>query len=152
MADDRISRLLKDVLVYRNPGSIERVADYMGETYDHIWSQTHGRVNPKIQVVKAAYVITGDQRLKRELEPEGHELVPAREAEAIRDAESESTDIVIHASRLIERLRGAVHDGAITEVEAEGLEKSFCDLEKELIEARSAVRRLAENKRFKAVK
>lgn len=150
--DNRVPRLLKQILVYQYPGAIEKVADYLGDTYDYVWSQTHGRVNPHIKVLRAAYIVTGDPRLKRELEPEGYELVSARDAKAQRDAESEATDIMLHTSRMIEKLRDSLVDGVITTDEAEELEKSFCDIEKELVEARAAIRAAAENKRLKAVK
>jgi hypothetical protein len=150
--DNRIPRLLKEILVYRYPGAIEKVADHLGDTYDYVWSQTHGRVNPHIKVIRAAYIVTGDPRLKRELEPEGFELVPTREGEASKCAESEATDIMLQTSKLIEDLREVLEDGVITNDEADQLEKSFSAIEKELIEARAAIRNAAQRKRLKAVK
>jgi len=153
MADSRISRLLKEILVYKHPGAIEKVADCLGETYDHIWSQTHGRVNPKIEVVKAAFIVTGDQRLKRELEPEGYELVWERAAPVgLKDAEAELTDIVLASARVITRLRESAPDGRMTAEALDDLERCFCDLEKEFIEARHAIRNMSDRRGFRAVK
>ena len=153
MADSRISRLLKEILVYKYPGAIEKVADCLGETYDHIWSQTHGRVNPKIEVVKAAFLVTGDPRLKRELEPGGYELVRERTApEGLKNAEAELIDIVLASARVITRLRETASDGRIPADALNELERCFCDLEKEFIDARSAIRSMSDRREIRAVK
>ena len=152
MNENRLPRLLKEILVYRNPGAIEKVADSLGETYDYIWSQTHGRVNPHIKVLRAAFLATKDPRLKRELEPDGFELVRERTAKALKAPEAESTDIVLQVSNLIDQLRKALSDGTITPQESDGLEKQFCEIEKELIEARVAVRDAAASKKVQPIK
>ena len=118
----------------------------MGETYNHVHKQVSGYTNVHVNTIKAAFVVTGDPRLKRELEPEGYELVHKREAEALRCPESEATDIILQSSNLIEKIRQAVKDGRITQSEVLELEKCFCDVERELIEARTAVRSMAENR------
>ena len=151
--NNRIPRLLKEVLVYRHPGAIEKVADLLGDTYDYVWSQTHGRVNPHIKVIKAAFVITGDPRLKRELEPEGYELVRERGCpEKLKNAEAELVDVVLASAKIITRLRETARDGRIPSDALDEMEKCLCDLEKEFIEARSAIRSMSGRREFRAVK
>lgn len=149
MSEDRLSRLLNSVLVCENRGLIEEVADRMGESYNHVHKQVSGYVNIHVNTLKAAFLVTKDPRLKRELEPEGYELVQKRNAEALRCPESEATDIVLQSSNLIEKIRQALADGKITQSELLDLEKSFCDVERELIEARTAVRNAAGGKNVK---
>lgn len=152
MSECRLSRLLNSILISEHRGAIYDVADLMGETYNHVHKQISGYTNVHVNTLKSAFIVTKDPRLKRELEPDGYELIPARTATATKCPESEITDVILHAARLIEMARNSLEDGTITRDEADALEKQFCQIEKELIEARAAIRSAAANNRVRAVK
>jgi len=113
-----ITELLKEILVSTHRGSAYEVAEIAGLAYRTVIDQTDGRINPSVEVIKASWLVTKDPRLKRLLEPEGWEL--ARKAEMVqptRDAEGETTDVILAASTLIESIRKAKEDGRLTKEE-----------------------------------
>ena len=147
MANDkdrgREARLLKQCLMYDYDGNgIQAVAGLLNETYDYVWSQTHERINPHIKVLRAAYIITGDPRLKKELEPDGFELVPKRKATGeVKSMEGEAIDVIIHAAKIMEQIQAVIEDGKVTSEEAAGLRKALNTFEEIGINLRSAIER-----------
>lgn len=136
----KIARLLKECLIYKYPGSIEKVADLLGDTYNYVHAQTHERVNPHIKVIRAAFLVTGDQRFKRELEPDGWELVRKRQAQGkIKSMEGEAVDVVVATSDVIREIRKSIEDGKVTADELDNIECGLDRIESQVVELRAAV-------------
>lgn len=148
MSDDRLSRLCHQLFTIEYPGAIQKIADMCSDTYEWVYQNINGRAKsgPHVKILRAGYLVTGDARLKRELEPEGYELIPQRTADAQKCLESEATDVVLQASNLIEQIRTALKDGIVSKDEADDLERQFCQIDKELIEARATMRSFVNKK------
>ncbi len=140
---DGVARLLKEILIYRIDDGINKVAHILNETYDYVWSQTHERINPSIYVVKAAYEISKDPRLKRILEPKGMCLVPDSQLSTpTKETEAEATDVILSVSDLIKTVRNSMADLKISKSEAMEIGQRMSDVDKEWAEVKSSVRDL----------
>ncbi len=148
-----VCELLYEVLIATHRGAVKEVARVAGlaerTVYDHC---TDGRLNPSVEVIKAAWVVTRDPRLRKLLEPEGWRLVPEPEAAPrLKDPEAEITDINLAAADAIKALRAALDPqgpgGArITRQETTALHRHLDLIERELAEARQAVKRMEDEK------
>jgi len=106
------SKLLNEILRIGARGLIEPVAIEAGVAYDTVYDQCRGNVNPSIQVIKAAYIITQDPRLKRMLEPTGYELTPKDQLYLPeKPVHDEAVDVILAVSQFIEAHREAFRDG-----------------------------------------
>jgi hypothetical protein len=135
-----LSELLKEILVSTYRGAADQVAQRAGLAYRTVLDQTDGRINPSIEVIKAAWLVTSDPRLKLLLEPTGWELVQRAEAiHPVRDTEGETVDVVLAASRLIELIREAQADRKLTKAERIALLRSVQGLKRDVLEAEAAL-------------
>ena len=134
MSESSLSRLLKEVLIYDNgKGVCQAVADYSGETYDYIWSQTHGRVNPSLKTIKAAFVITKDPRLKKALEPEGFKLNPDQPGDSLlKHFEAEIGDLTVGTGLLLHASREALKDNNLSKQEENDIRRLIEAIKKDL--------------------
>lgn len=142
MEENGVSRILKQVLVYDCPGAIEKVAEHLNETYDYIWSQTAGRVNPAVHVIKGAYEITGDPKLKRLLTPIGYEILPATSKDRpTGHFEAEIGDLDIAVAKLRTAFREVLKDNRITPKEANRLQKLIDTLRVEIADVEAIIKK-----------
>ncbi len=71
-----LSGVLKEVLVYTGKGDrVAKVADLAGVARETVSAQYDKRCNPSVEVVAAAFAVTGDERLRRALTPPGYRIV-----------------------------------------------------------------------------
>ena len=134
------SELLREILVYDNRGSAYAVAEKAGLAYRTVMDQTDGKVNASVQVIKAAWLVTKDPRLKVILEPEGWELVPKASVLApTKPIEAEATDVVIEVTSFIAEHRIAIEDGRIDRKEHLDLRKRIQKAKNELEELDKAL-------------
>lgn len=111
-----LCELLREVVIETHRGVIRAVAMRAGlaerTVYDHC---TDGRVNASVEVIRAAFEVTQDPRLKKILTPDGWELVPAQPAiPPTRDFEREMGDVEMAVSDLRRQVRQALdNDGHI---------------------------------------
>lgn len=137
-----VARILKQVLVYENSGGLEKVAEHLNETYDYVWSQTAGRVNPAVHVIKGAYEVTGDPKLKRLLTPTGYELLPVTYKDRpTGHYEAEIGDLDIAVASIRKAFRKALEDDRITPKEADRLQKLIDALRVEIADVEAILRK-----------
>jgi hypothetical protein len=100
-----------------------------------IYDMCSGRTNTSVEVVKAAFLVTRDPRLRKRLEPEGWRLTPCKLAEpATCNPETEAGDCVIEAAQLLERARQAASDQRISRPEDAELRRMLRDARVQLDE------------------
>ncbi len=137
-----ICELLYEVLVATHRGAVKEVARVAGlaerTVYDHC---TDGRLNPSLEVIKAAWVVTQDPRLRRLLEPRGWRLVPDQaQVRPDKDVEGEAVDVSLSAGDLIRTARELLADGHLSAEDELAFQVRLQAAEKELAELREAVR------------
>jgi|Deesub1362A_J573_1020465.scaffolds.fasta_scaffold01994_13 hypothetical protein len=141
-----VTQLLNQIIIGNR--LVPKVADEACVSDSTVYASCDGRNNPNLEVVKATFVVTGDPRLRRLLEPRGWRLVPDEaQARPQRDAEGELTDVVLAASEAIQQVREAVapHSPAgrrLSLEEAILIDRSLAEVERQLAEARAAVEAL----------
>lgn len=139
---NNVARILKQVLVYEYPGALEKAAAHLNETYDYIWSQTAGRVNPAVHVIRGVYEVTGDPKLKRLLTPVGYELLPASsKARPTGHFEAEIGDLDIAVAKLRTAFREVLKDNRITPKEANRLQKLIDTLRVEIADVEAIIKK-----------
>jgi len=79
MTHAEIAQELKIALLYKdgNDGAVKRIAERLGLSLRTIYDYLDGKIKPNLRFIKTAVEVTGDPDIKRLLEPEGWELVPA---------------------------------------------------------------------------
>lgn len=134
--------LFYEILICQHRGAIEKVANLVGCAYSTVHEYCGDRrKTPPVWLYKAAFLVTGDPRLKRRLEPEGYELVPKRcGLPADKPVEAEMTDVVLAMGRAIEAFRLASADQKITKDELIQIEKELAQAALEVAEAQKAVK------------
>ncbi|MCF8124489.1 MAG: hypothetical protein K9K34_18965 [Desulfarculaceae bacterium] len=114
--------LFMEIFVYRKSGrvNLDTLALATGRAYATVHElATDGRKHKPVWLWRGAFVVSGDHRFKRELEPEGWELTRRGKAQpATSSLEREGTDAILEASRSVELVRAAVADGVVTPAEA----------------------------------
>jgi hypothetical protein len=102
-----IVELLYEVLIQTHRGSVKGVAQRARLAERTVYDQcTDGRLNPSVEVIRAAFEETGDPRLKALLEPKGWHLVPRQPAQApTQDWERELGDVHLAAAALQHEVR-----------------------------------------------
>ncbi len=136
MSDGRINNLLQEILISTHRGSIYKVAEMTGYAYRSIHDFCHiPNKNIPTKIIKAAFLITKDPRLKLELEPQGYELVVKKEnLKYSDDFHKEISDVNIKLSTLLLTFRDALKDEHITKQEKITLKKEWEEVSKELAE------------------
>ena len=133
MEENGVARVLKQVLIYENSGGIEQVAEHLHGTYDYVWSQTAGRVNPSVHVIRGAYEVTGDPKLARLLTPVGYQLTPMiTPSREVGPYETEIGDLDMAVSTLRRLFRTAMEDNVIDNKEADKIHGALNTLRKEM--------------------
>ena len=135
------AELLKEILVYDTRGLGVLVAEKAGLAYRTVMDNTDLRANPNVEVIKAAWLVSGDPRLKKLLEPEGYELMPkACDVRPTKSVEGEATDVSIAKARLLEAYRNASADGDIDRKESIDIERFMDQLDREHEEFKVRIR------------
>ncbi len=136
MSDGRINNLLYEILVMNQKGAMYDVAELTGYAYRsvHDFCSVLNK-NVPTKIIKAAYLVTKDPRLKRELEPEGYELSIKKEGlDYSEDFHKEISDVNIKLSSLLLTFRDALEDKKISKQEKITLKKQWEEVSKELAE------------------
>ncbi len=118
-----VAELLKEIVIYEHRGSIYKIAELAGLAHTSARDHLNGRTNPSVEVIKAAWLVTRDPRLKKLLEPDGYELVPVRPARPTAETfESGLVDLSIIGGDIASYWRQAIEDGIIDPEESRILE------------------------------
>jgi hypothetical protein len=132
-----LSQLLNEIILgNRLAGTI---ADEAGVSDDAVYASCSKRNNPNLDVALAAFVVTGDPRLKKRLTPRGWKLVPdSSQAEPCKDLESEAVDVTLASTGIVTKIRSSLeNDGIIDADEARAIEIELQATEKEVAEVRA---------------
>lgn len=141
-----VTQLLNQIIIGKR--LVPAVADEACVSDSTVYASCDGRNNPNLDVLKATFVVTGDPRLRRLLEPRGCRLVAdSEQVRPSKEAEPELTDVILSSSVAIRRVREATDpDGPggrrVTREEAHDLDCCLAEMERELAEARAAVQAL----------
>jgi hypothetical protein len=136
------SELLSEILKYEHRGSVKAVAQAAVCAESTIYSNMDGKANPSVWVIKAAFEVTGDPRLKKLLEPDGWELVRKKgTVESDKPVEAEAMDVVVCVGDFVEDYRRKMDDGRLETHEAVALLGKIATLKTELDELEAAVMR-----------
>lgn len=135
------SKLLQEILIYDHRGAVKAVAEKAVCAESTVYSNMDGKANPSVWVLKAAFLVTEDPRLKALFEPEGWELVrKAGTVRAEKSVEGEALDVVAAVGRFVETYRTAMADRMLTIKEMAELLKHIDKVELELAELKAAVK------------
>ncbi len=136
MSDSRVNKLLYEILISTHRGSIYEVAELSGYAYSSLHDFcSYLNKNVPTKVIKAAFLVTKDPRLKSELEPQGYELVLKKEGlNYSDDFHKEISDVNIKLSDLLKTFREALKDDRITKDEKIKLKTEWEEVSKELAE------------------
>lgn len=129
----------------RIQGVVKRLAVLMGLTDWTVRDYVKGVIKPNLKYLHAVAIAT-DGAVTWPLEPEGFRLVRLESVAPTKAAEPELTDVVIEAGKTIERFRQAVDPegpggSRITRSEARELERHLDEVERQVAEARVALKR-----------
>ena len=102
-----LAGVLKEVLVYTGKGDrVARVADLAGVARETVAAQYDKRCNPSVEVVAAAFAVTGDRRLCRALTPPGYRIVVDRDqVRSTKPLPEEINDVFPALGRWVEFIR-----------------------------------------------
>ncbi len=128
--DQDMADLLDEILTNwdQKKRTVHRVAMRACLSERAIYDMCSGRTNTSVEVVKAAFLVTQDPRLRKRLEPEGYRLTPCGLAQpGSCSPETEAGDCVIEAARLLERARQAASDQRISRPEDAELRRMLRD-------------------------
>ena len=116
-----VSELLHEILVNGSTDLTRGVANMAGVSRSSVEKQCYANVNPSVAVIKAAWLVTKDPRLKKLLEPinpetgEAWELTPKINGKIpLKPIESEGVDVFISLSLFLDDLRLSLEDGEIS--------------------------------------
>jgi len=134
---------LKNRLIYSSDIDnqvVPRIAEILGVAKRTAYDVLDGRIKLSLDYLHAAVIATdGDPEIRKYLEPDGFILNKMPTCASTRNLESETTDIILAASTLIEHIRLATADGKITKPEKTQLTKQLDKIQLELNEARAAL-------------
>jgi hypothetical protein len=125
-----IADLFYEVFITRKTGQVDldALAAATGLAYRTVHEYcTDDRKTIPVRVWRGAFLVSGDVRFKRELEPDGWELRPKDEAACpVLDAEGEAHNLIASVERTLTKLRKAKSANSaggarITEAEARGI-------------------------------
>lgn len=108
-----IVNLLNEILLYEHRGSTKAVARAANCSSRTVNEACHNHTrNPAVDIIKAAWLVTGDPRLKGILEPDGYTLVPKKEAlSPSQNLEHEIGDVFVAISSLLSEARTGKEKG-----------------------------------------
>ena len=133
------ARLLQEILVTGDRDLTKEVALVAGKSRAWVSEQYYKNINSSIHCIKAAWLVTGDPRLKKLLEPDGWELRKVVAAASTKGVEQEALDLIVSVSEFVKTYRAAYADDRLTPQEKVALLTSVKDVEIELAELKSAV-------------
>ncbi len=137
-----MNELLYEILIQGDGEQLtQKVANEAGLAYRTVNEYCNDvRKTVPVQVIKAAYKVTKDPRLKKLLEPEGYELVLKQIIfPPTNDYNKEISDVNISLANLLQTIREADADGIITKKEKITIKKSFGDVLKEVNEVEALI-------------
>lgn len=138
MADTEGTALLHEILIQEGDGTrIKQVAEVACVSTNTVYAWCDGRINPPLIAYKASFLVTGDPRLRRLLEPEGWVLCRARDRvglEAGRSLIDEAADVFDATTDIRRAAQEALKDGHIDREEEVELERRIDAAQKELDE------------------
>ncbi|RJX35631.1 MAG: hypothetical protein C4525_02975 [Desulfarculus sp.] len=123
-----IAELLNEILITHAQGEkvVHRVAVAAGVSERTIYDTTSGRLNASVEVIKAAFLVVQDPRLRKLLEPEGWRLAPADQVPPpASDLASETADVILAASDSLKEARRAMADGRVSRPEDAALRRAL---------------------------
>lgn len=132
-----IVELLYEVLIQTHRGSVKGVARRARLAERTVYDQcTDGRLNPSVDVIRAAFEETSDPRLKELLEPKGWMLVPSHPVQVpTRDFERELGDIHLAAAALHGEVRqGLEGDNRLDRHELVAVKRRLAELRRQVDE------------------
>ena len=112
MEKNSLVEILAEILL-QDRGSIKRVADAANCSYRAVHDACHNKSrNPSNEILKAAFVVTLDPRLKEIIEPAGYTLVHKGDTlPHSQNLEREVGDVVVQVSKLIPEARMVADSG-----------------------------------------
>jgi len=145
MGNAEIATELKAAILYMDHDGdpVKEIARLMGLSRRTIYDYLDGKIKISLPFLHAATIATnGHPAIGRFLEPSGFRLVRDEAADPQKHAEAELTDVVLAVGRTIEHVRSALEDKRLTAQERADLDLCLDDTERELSEARAAIRQL----------
>jgi len=133
--------VLKEILVSSGDGDrVTQTALIAGVSKDAVYAQSNSKCNPSAEVIGAAFVVTGDERLKRKLTPPGYKLVRCEETiTPTKSLEEEINDVLPDLGAWI----AAIRDPNTDPGEADTLKMK---VDKEIAEAHAKFRMDAQDR------
>lgn len=149
MSED--NELLYEILINDNYGASNKVASALNIAYRtvHEYCCNPNR-NIPIRVWKTVFLITGDPRAKKKLEPSGYELRPVVAGDPEASMDKEMGDAIIAINAIWSKYRDALADAKISKAELLELESCFVSLDKEIADIKALVRLAREKSRAAA--
>ena len=139
------AELLKSILMSDDAyerGITKRVAEEACTALSTVYTACDGRNNPSVEIIRAAFVVTNDPRLKGILEPRGWELVRCRDAVCPQhDVEGEAIDVTSAVCKLVEDNRHALAHGRLGRKEQGRLVRDLLTAELRMSELKAALLR-----------